>query len=106
MSAPLVALLGDLATLGVQEKRRLDKDYVELVGPQSGWEEWSRRLSTALGPPSKPLGEKPTSEQERTAEPWGGVRKSQILFEGQGVVALIWPWEGGERFTLKMARVS
>jgi hypothetical protein len=109
MSAPLASLLGDLASLGVDEKRRVEDDYVELVGRQKSWEEWSLRLSAALGPASKPAGQKPTSEQERAAERWGGIRKQQVLFQGRvdgsEVVALIWPWEGGERFTLKMGRV-
>src|SRR5262245_46896308 len=109
MPASLPSLLGDLSTLGVEEKRRLEDDYVELVGLQSAWEEWSRRLSAALGPVSKPAGKKPTSDQEKRTAPWGGVRKEQTFFEGsvegRTVVALVWPWQDGERFTLKMTRV-
>lgn len=108
MTTSLAALLGDLETLGVDEKRRQEADYAELVINADRWGECTKRLTAALGAPTKPAGEKPTSDQERAAAPWGGVRKPQILFqgawEGRPVVALVWPWDGGERYTLKLAR--
>ena len=107
MPISLPTLLGDIASLTVEEKRRWTEEAVELVCRAEESAEWDRRLETILGPALKTAGKKPTSDQERRAAPWGGVRKNQTFFEksvdGNNVVALIWPWQDGERFTLKMS---
>lgn len=108
MAMTPIEILGDLRTITVDETRRVDADYAELVIPAAGWPECWKRLRAALGDPVKPLDQKPTAEQDKRASPWGGVRKNQILFEaqvdGRPLVCLIWPWEGGERYTVKLAR--
>jgi hypothetical protein len=109
MPVSLTSLLGDLSPFTVEEKRRFGEDYVEIVGRQDQWGQWEAKLSSLLGAALKPAGQKPTSEHDRVAGPWGGIQKNQTLFHQKSgpdqVVALVWPWGDGERFTLKMARV-
>ncbi len=110
MPVSLSALLGDVSPLVIEEKRRFGEDYVEIVAMQNEWPGWSDRLSALLGPARKPAGQKPTKEDERISGPWGGVQKNQVLFlkdiETDQVLALVWPWQDKERFTLKMTRLS
>ncbi len=107
MSISLPALLGDVASLTVEEKRRWTDESVEVVCLLKESSEWDRRLESILGPALKPAGKKPTSDIDRRTAAWGGVRKNQTFYEksvdGGIVVALIWPWQDGERFTLKMS---
>ena len=99
-------LLGDVTPLTVEEKRRWSDDAVEIVGLMAEWKEWNIRLESILGPVRKPAWKDPSREQERLAEPWGGIRNNQIYFEksieGQIAVALVWPWGDKTHFTMKL----
>jgi hypothetical protein len=106
MPISLPGLLVDVSSLAVDEKRRWADEAVEIIGLTAEWKGWNQRLESFLGPAQKPAGKKPSPEQERRAEPGGGIRKDQIYFErsieGRTVVALVWPWGDNTHFTLKL----
>ena len=65
-------------------------------------------LETYFGAPRKPAGEPTTPEIDKCSGRYGGAETNQTLYVHQkesGIdVALLWPWTGGERTTLKLIR--
>jgi hypothetical protein len=93
--------------LGIYERRSLSAEYCELVFFSRDLEGWYGILSTALGEPRKPPGQEPSESDLDLTHPTGGIRINQTLFEKdfgkKTLIAKIWPWDDGERMTLKMA---
>ena len=96
--------------LEVSEKRSLSESYYEIVFFSEQVKEWVKILSDILGPPTKPPGTKPSKEDDRLTDEYGGICKNQTLFhkrdETDEVVVMFWPWQDGEHTTLKMALVG
>jgi hypothetical protein len=92
--------------LKLAERRQVDDEYAEVVFFTQDLPHWQQKLESLLGPAVKPAGRKPDAGHEALANPRGGVRKDQILFnkkfDQQGVVALLWPWQDGVNITLKI----
>ncbi|MBP9865803.1 MAG: hypothetical protein KBC91_05310 [Candidatus Omnitrophica bacterium] len=68
-------------------------------------------LSQYFGSPFKMANQSPTPESDAYAGRYGGAKANQTLYvktrEGGGLaadVALIWPWNAGGRYTLKLMR--
>jgi hypothetical protein len=99
----IIALCHDLK---LAERRQVDEEYAEVVFFTRDLEHWQQKLEGLLGPAVKPAGCKPDKTHEALANPRGGVRKDQILynkkFDNRGVVALLWPWQDGASITLKI----
>ncbi|MFH2218489.1 MAG: hypothetical protein ABII68_02365 [Pseudomonadota bacterium] len=95
--------------LRVDEKRRVEEGYVELVIFNDEMYRWEEKLAGLLGRPTKPPGMEPSQKQEKITETFGGIQKSQTLFQksfdGSDVIAMFWPWQNGEHVTLKIAEI-
>lgn len=100
-------ILEKSSNLKVCEQRCSDDDYSELVFYKQEIDEWDKLFSDALGPAVKPCGVKPTREDSKLTEPYGGIFSNQVLykkeFDGGIVIAMFWPWQDNEHVTLKLA---
>ena len=61
-----------------------------------------------FGSDFKAPGEDPSPVDKRRAAPWGGIRGDQTLYylekEGYSHCAMLWPWNDGRRYTVKIAQ--
>ncbi len=93
--------------LEAYEQRSLSDEYLEFVIYNKDIEQWTKLLVAILGPAVKPAGAKPTKEQLKLTEDYGGVFENQTLFkkefDGVTVVAMFWPWQDHTYTTLKAA---
>jgi hypothetical protein len=100
-------ILSKAKDFGVYERRSLSAEYCELVFFSRDLEAWYRVLASVLGEPRKPPGREPTASDLDLTQNTGGIRVNQTLFEKdfeeKTIIAKIWPWDDGERMTLKMA---
>ena len=68
----------------------------------------TRVLETIFGPCAWPSRNKLSKDVEKLANEFGGVRKDQALYcispDSPLIIAMLWPWQDGERVTLKMAK--
>jgi hypothetical protein len=88
------------------ENRHVDETYAEVVIVEKDLLHWNRHLESFLGPAIKPAGRKPTRDENTLAQEYGGIRLDQTLFrkqvEGVIITAVMWPWQGGGKITLKI----
>ncbi|HLF17290.1 MAG TPA: hypothetical protein VI749_00140 [Candidatus Omnitrophota bacterium] len=103
----LAKIMGKCSTLTVFEQRSSTANYNELVFSYRDLQAWQKILEQELGPAVKPAGEKPSPEDQKIAESFGGIYANQMLFrkdtsEGT-VIAMFWPWSDEEHVTLKLA---
>ena len=67
-------------------------------------------LETFFGKAMKPAGAKPSSEDKKKTEAFGGIREDQTLYylesEELYYYSLIWPWANGQSVTVKVIRAS
>jgi len=64
-------------------------------------------LNGFFGQPIKPPQTKATPEVAQITEPHGGIRENQTLYfrkgcQNRSILAMIWPWNDGSNFTLKI----
>lgn len=83
--------------------------YFEAVFNEVQRSEIEKNLSCYFSEPLKSADQPPTSESDACSGRFGGAKENQTLYvkknEGRGAdVALIWPWNSGERYTLKLIR--
>ena len=88
---------------------RIDNDdYFEVVVKKSCLDTVIRILEKVFGMPTWPSRDKLSKEIEELIKTAGGVRRGQTLYflnkEGVSMFALLWPWQDGERITIKIAR--
>ncbi len=86
------------------------EDYFEAVVGKARLEEVVRVLGGVFGPPVWPSNQKPSKETERLVRGVGGLRKGQMLYflnnkSGLSAYAMLWPWQDGEKTTLKMSKI-
>lgn len=90
---------------------RIDDDkYFEAVIARARLEETTRVLETIFGAPVWPSKNKLSKDTERLIKNVGGLRKGQTLYcmnNGNECLAfaMLWPWQDGERITIKISRV-
>ena len=93
--------------IGIHEKRRIEDDYCELVFYSKHTDEWQNIFKNILGAAVKPAGQKPSKEDIRLTESYGGVYGDQVLFKKEipdyTLIAMFWPWQDNVHTTLKMA---
>jgi len=102
-------LVESLSGLQVEENRVQSANYRELVFFVRDTKLWTERISVFLGAPVKEPGTKPAAEHGSLTKAHGGIAANQTLFharvEGVAIIAMYWPWQDGERTTLKLAIV-
>ncbi|MFH1772530.1 MAG: hypothetical protein ABH872_06905 [Candidatus Omnitrophota bacterium] len=96
--------------LNIYDKRCIEKDYLELVFLSSEKEKWDQIFLNIFGAPLKPQGTKPTKEDLRLTDDYGGILTNQTLFKKEDidriVIAMLWPWQDGKYITLKISTVK
>jgi len=97
------------ASLPVYEKRAKDDNYYEIVFMKEDIDKWEKCLAEILGIPAKLPKTKPTKEDLRVTEYYGGIQNEQTLFrkdlEQGTVIVMFWPWQDNSHITLKAAIV-
>ena len=93
------------------ETTRMDSEnYFEAVIGHACLEGMVRVLEGIFGVPAWPSGNKLSKDIEKLIKNVGGLRKGQTLYflnkEGCSAFAMLWPWQDGERITIKMSKVS
>ncbi len=83
--------------------------YFEAVFSESQLPALEQSLQHYFSMPLKAANAAPTPESDACAGRYGGAKENQTLYaikkEGGAVdVALIWPWNAGGRYTLKLIR--
>ncbi len=103
-------ILDRCSMLNVREIRRVTDGYVELVFSNKKLGEWNKVFSEILGPPKKPAGVKPSTEDLHLTKDCGGIWINQTLFSKEfddfHVIAMYWPWQDDAHTTLKMAHIE
>lgn len=93
--------------LDICEEREYSEGYAELVFYKKDAPQWQEVFSGLLGSPAKPPAARPTGEDVRLTENYGGIRKNQTLykkdFDGYSIIAMLWPWQDDTHITLKLA---
>ncbi len=81
-------------------------DYTEIVIPKTSLADMEKVMGQFLGPPAKPLGQKPAPEHLALTDKYGGIRPDQILYvhseREDGVLVMFWPWGNGLLITVKI----
>jgi len=66
-----------------------------------------KMFTEIFGKAVKPSGTKPTKEDSRLTENYGGVYANQILykkeFNNTTIIAMFWPWQDSTHITVKLA---
>lgn len=89
---------------------RIDNEnYFEVVIKKAYLDEIIPVLEGVLGQKAWPSRNKLSKEIEKLIKNFGGLRKGQTLYclvkESVSIFAMLWPWQDGERITIKVAKV-
>jgi hypothetical protein len=93
------------------ETTRMDNEnYFEAVIGHARLEEMIRVLEGIFGTPAWPSGKKLSKDTQILIKNAGGLRKGQTLYflndrSGCSAFAMLWPWQDGEKITIKIAKV-
>ena len=103
----LKEIIEKCSKLSVYEQRDITDEYDELVFYNREIDEWNKIFIVILGQPTKPAGVKPTKDDLRLVEDYGGIDDNQTLFKKEfddvTVIAMFWPWGDDVHTTLKIA---
>ncbi len=96
--------------LAVHDKRSFTFEKIELVVYQSELQEWQSIFETDYGGIKKMSGQKPSEDDMRLTHSYGGINEFQTLFvnaldQDLIAIAMFWPWNDKEHFTLHMGFV-
>lgn len=98
----------DIKNADLDTIRTDEEDYFEVVIKKNNLEAISRILESMLGQPAWPSSNKLSKEVSKLIRDFGGIRNGQMLYflkDGDiSVFAMLWPWQDGERVTLKIAK--
>ena len=87
-----------------------DDNYFEVVVKKACLGEIAQLLKGVFGEPAWPSSNKLSKETEKIVKDFGGLRPGQTLYalneEGHSVFAMLWPWQDGERITIKISKIS
>ena len=104
----LVDLFDEIRNTKPPEIRKDDEDYLELVVPTHSEKALCMILERFFGPPFKPRNVAPNEKARAITSDYGGIENHQVLYylekDGLSHCAMIWPWNSGERATIKIAR--
>ncbi|MCG2713114.1 MAG: hypothetical protein L6416_12440 [Candidatus Omnitrophica bacterium] len=90
----------------IYQLRTVSDNYAEIVMYTSEISKWSAIFNEILGAPVSPAGINPTAEDTQITREYGGIFAEQTLykkdFPENTIIAMFWPWQDGERVTLKV----
>ncbi len=99
----------DVKKLAIETTRMDNGEYFEAVIGRACLEGMVRALEGIFGAPVWPSDNKLSKDTQALIKSVGGLRKGQTLYflskEGSSVFAMLWPWQDGERITIKMSKV-
>lgn len=89
---------------------RIDDDnYFEAVVDKNCLARMVHLLESIFGSPAWPSNNKLPRETEKVIKNFGGLRPGQTLYALNGksfsAFAMLWPWQDGEKITVKIARM-
>ncbi|MDP3790892.1 MAG: hypothetical protein Q8R38_02485 [Candidatus Omnitrophota bacterium] len=103
-----VSMKTQIKNAGLDNIRTDNDDYLEAVIKRESIDNIIQALESVFGKPAWPSKDKLSSPVQKLVNDYGGLRKGQTLFSinGDGVLvfAMLWPWQDGERITLKMGK--
>jgi len=90
---------------------RIDNDnYFEAVVKRICLKDAVCLLERIFGLPAWPSSNKLSNCAKKVIKDFGGLRSGQTLYllneEGLSIFAMLWPWQDGERITVKIARIK
>ena len=91
------------------ESVRVDNEvYLEAVVRVGALGEIVRLIENSIGKPAWPSKAKLGRDARALTDKFGGLRNGQTLFYlnegGVSIFAMLWPWQDGERVTIKLGR--
>ncbi len=96
--------------MNICEKREETRDYCEVVFFSKETQRWEQVFTDIFGQIKKQPGVKPTKDDLRVTDDFGGICKNQTLFEKDcenfKIIVMFWPWQDGEHTTLKIASIN
>jgi hypothetical protein len=96
--------------IGVYEKREAGEAYSEFVVANDKLDAFKEVLNTFLGDPVKEPQVKPSKEDLKITNEFGGICKDQTLFkkdsEDSTVIAMFWPWQNNMQTTVKIIQIK
>ena len=100
-------LMRDIKSIPLDEIREEGEEYFECVLGRKHLASLYPFLELFFGPPFKPPGIKPTGAADDYTKNYGGILTQQTLYyterDGLSHCGMIWPWNTGERATVKLA---
>ena len=95
---------------GPDTTRTDSDDYFEAVIDQARIEEVARVLESIFGAPAWPSDKKLSKDTQILIKSVGGLRGGQTLYVlsnggGCSAFAMLWPWQNGEKVTLKISKI-
>jgi len=88
---------------------RIDEDnYFEIVVKKRCFKDMTHLLESIFGPPAWPSRNKVSKKIEKAIESFGGLRHGQTLYsldtDDFSIFVMLWPWQDGERTTIKIVK--
>lgn len=94
---------------GANTVRTDNDDYMEVVVKKDNLVKVIAVLESLLGKAVWPSKDKLVKEAQKMVDNLGGLRKGQTLFfsdkDGLALFAMLWPWQDGEKTTVKTGKV-
>lgn len=98
----------EVKKFGFELLRSDTKDYFEAVIIKEELVRLQERLKKFFGEPAWPAKDELSSEIQKKINSFGGIMSGQTLYcknEGRdSIFAMLWPWQDGERTTVKIIR--
>ncbi len=100
------AIKKDIKGLNFDALRTDCDNFFEGVVVKKELEKLNARLKSFLGEPVYPSQSRLTHEVQETIDGFGGIKPGQTLYyKNSGnnrILAMLWPWQDGERTTVKI----
>lgn len=100
-------IISRFSGLKIHANRAATDDYYEAVFFSKDTAEWDKAIADILGAAVKPSKAKPSKDDLKITDSYGGIQASQTLFkkdfESHSIIAMFWPWQDRAHTTLKIA---
>jgi len=92
--------------INFESLRKEEDGYFEAVIFKKDLEGLNTILKSSLGEPAFPSNKKLSKEIENAIDEFGGIMRGQTLYyaiiASSTTIAMLWPWQDGQRITLKL----